>query len=252
MSDIKVAVINACSALTDRQVRVAVKALQAQVDKHFAPAWGIDADLVVVPRGVPPPPRHWWLTLVDHSKHAQVLGLHDLSDEGLPQSKVFAKSDMESGHHWTVTTSHELLEMLVDPDVQLTTFIQTGAHAGTLYAYEICDPCQSDRFAYRIDGIPVSDFLYPSWFEQFRAADPETVFDYRQHIDGPFHLLNGGYIDVYHLGSGGWTQQFPAGTAAVHPAHRTVGPRRQRRRLPRDQWRTSQPRWTRTRSPSRR
>jgi hypothetical protein len=42
------------------------------------------------------------------------VGYHDLTNEGLPLGKVFAGSDMVNGYNWTVTASHELLEMLID------------------------------------------------------------------------------------------------------------------------------------------
>jgi hypothetical protein len=48
---------------------------------------------------------------------------------------------------WTVQLSHEVVEMLVDPDL-------TGD--------EVCDPVEED--AYRLDGVWVSDFVTPAWF----------------------------------------------------------------------------------------
>jgi len=42
-------------------------------------------------------------------------GHHDLTPDGLPVGKSFAGTDKHFGHSWTVTASHELLEMLADP-----------------------------------------------------------------------------------------------------------------------------------------
>lgn len=54
MASIKVAVVNASRTLTDNQVKSAVSALQTQVHRDFASAWGIDADLTFVPKGGKP------------------------------------------------------------------------------------------------------------------------------------------------------------------------------------------------------
>ena len=40
----------------------------------------------------------------------------------------------------------------------------------SLYAYEVCDACEADQFGYDIDGVLVSDFVFPSWFESFWSA----------------------------------------------------------------------------------
>src|SRR2546425_8365467 len=114
MATIKIAVINATSdvVLSDAEAAPAVNALQEQVTSDFAPVWGTDADLTFVPRGQTPPAGSWWLSLLDSSDQANALGYHDLTSEGLPLGKAFVKTDKDEGLAWTVTASHELLEML--------------------------------------------------------------------------------------------------------------------------------------------
>ncbi len=56
MADIKVAVINASTVLTDAQVQAVVPAPQTKVHSHFAPAWGLDAALAFVPKTPKPAP----------------------------------------------------------------------------------------------------------------------------------------------------------------------------------------------------
>ncbi len=124
MANIQVSVINASTVLTDDQVKVALPALQTQVRRDFAPAWGVDADLSFVPQGSKPVPGSWWLVILDNSDQAGALGYHDLTEEGLPLGKVFAGTDKHYGNEWTVTASHELLEMLGDPDVNLTALVR--------------------------------------------------------------------------------------------------------------------------------
>lgn len=235
MANIKIAIINGSTVLTDEQVKKALPALQTQVTRDFAPAWGIDADLEFIPKGKKLPAKYWWLVMLDNSDQAGALGYHDVTKDGLPLGKVFVKSDLQYGLQWTVTASHELLEMLGDPDINLTAFVQHSNTSGRLYAYEVCDACEDDSFGYKIGNVLVSDFVFPSWFESFRKKG--TQFDFCKHITAPFQLINGGYIGVFDVGSGGgWTQLNAEGTPHSYAARPKVGARRERRRTPRDQW----------------
>src|SRR5262249_32075036 len=151
MSQIKIAVINESTVVKDADVTAAVHALQTQVHDHFAPAWGIDADLTIVPKTVRPPDGSWWLVVLDNADHAGAVGHHAVTNDGLPLGKVFARTTMIDGGVWTVTASHELLEMLGDPEINLTVFVQKGQqNAGRMYAYEVCDACEDDQFGYKI------------------------------------------------------------------------------------------------------
>jgi hypothetical protein len=241
MSLINVSVINACSVLTDSDIQPVVDALQKQVDNDFGPAWGVDAKLSFVPQGGSPPAGSWWLLILDDSDQAGALGYHDLTSEGLPLGKVFAGTDLKFGTNWTVTASHELLEMLGDPNINLTVFIQNNSATGRLYAYEVCDACESDQFGYLIGNVLVSDFVYPAWFEDFRAAN-STQFDQGQRITQPLQLLAGGYIGMFDVTSGSGWQQLTARKEDLRIEMRgNVGSRRERRRTLREQWLRSRP-----------
>lgn len=236
----QISVINASTVLTDDQVRPVVDALQQQVTSHFYPAWGADAELTFLPNNPPPPPGTWWLSILDGSDQAGALGYHDLTTDGLPIGKVFAGTDLKTGNNWTVTASHELLEMLADPNINLTVFVQSDQSTGILYAYEVCDACEADNLGYQIGNVTVSDFVFPAWFEGFRTTG-STRFDQGNQIKNPLELLAGGYIGVFNVNSGsGWQQQ----TAQKQPnvlSRGNVGSRRERRRTPREQWLVSHP-----------
>lgn len=236
MANIRVAVINASTVLTDDQVQAAVPALQTQVHRDFAPVWGIDADLSFVASGAQPDPGLWWVIILDNSDQAGALGYHDVTDQGLPLGKVFAGTDLQYGNQWTITTSHELLEMLADPEINLTVFVQPSERAGTLYAYEVCDACEADGLGYDIGGTLVSDFVYPAWFESSRQSG-STQFDYANRIQAPLQLLPGGYIGAFDVTTGtGWHQITAQGAALTYSMRPRVGSRRERRRTPRDEW----------------
>jgi len=232
----QISVINESTVLTDSDVTPVVSALQQQVSNDFRPIWGLDAQLTMVPQGTQPPSGTWWLVILDDSDQAGALGYHDLTPDGLPIGKVFAASDLKFGTSWSVTTSHELLEMLADPNINLTVFVQDTDTAGTLYAYEVCDACEDDSFAYTIDDVLVSDFVYPTWFESFRAQG-SVQFDQRSKIQSPLELLEGGYIGIFSVTGGSGWQQLTAERTLTNLRHRgPVGSRRERRSVPRNQW----------------
>ena len=207
IAPIQISVINASTVLSDAEIRPVIDALQKQVTNDFRPAWGVDAELAFISTGAEPLAGTWWLTILDDSDQAGALGYHDLTPDGLPIGKVFAGTDLKYGSNWTVTASHELLEMLGDPNINLTVMVQTSEeNAGKLYAYEVCDACEDDSFSYKIGDANVSDFVFPSWFEDFRA-EGSTQFDQTRKINGPLVLLKGGYIGVFDITAGsGWQQ----------------------------------------------
>jgi hypothetical protein len=237
----QISVINESTVLADADVVPVVTALQKQVSNDFLPVWGTSATLNIVPKGTQPPAGSWWLVLLDDSDQANALGYHDLTTEGLPIGKAFAASDLKAGTSWTVTASHELLEMLGDPNINLSVFVQDNNTNGILYAYEVCDACEDDSLGYQIDNVLLSDFVYPAWFESFRG-EGSTQFDRLNKIQKPFQLLVNGYIGTFNVSAGsGWQQQ----TSEQRPTSLThrggIGTRRERRSVPREMWINSLP-----------
>lgn len=221
-----VALINQSSALTDADVRAAAAALNVQVNRDFTKAWGIDCMVQAITKGKKPPGGAWWLVLLDNSDVADALGYHDLTNENLPLGKVFVETSRAAGDSWSVTASHELLEMLADPYLWDTVGPYTG---GKLYAKEVCDPCEAQE--YDIDGVPVSDFVYPAYF----GTGPGTKLNHLGGLDTPLTLLPGGYLS-YWTPTGGWKQMYARrgdegdATTALK-ARASVGSRRERRAM---------------------
>jgi hypothetical protein len=226
-----IAIINRSTVLKDDQVAPIVAALQKQVLNDFAPIWGLDARLEFFGSKKKAPKNAWWLTVFDNSDQADALGYHDISPAGKPLGKAFAKSDLDSGLEPSTTISHELLEMLADPDINLAAQVDE-----LIYAYEVCDPCEADDFGYRIDGVLVSDFVTPEWFAP--TAKVAGPYDFRKKIAKPLGLLHGGYLQYLDLRSSGGWQQVQA-QKALSRARARVGSRRERRRTPRAEWQVS-------------
>lgn len=231
---IHIDIINASTVLTDTEIASAIPALQIQINRDFYPAWGVKANLFFVAKGHKPAKGHWWMVIMDNSDISGALGYHDLTSEGLPIGKVFAATDQQYGLSWTVTLSHELVEMLADPDVNLAAQVSDAM----FYSYETADPVEADALGYTIDGVLVSDFITPEWFENM-PHPIGTKFDYQGHLKKPLQLAPGGYISVLNIhASQGWIQ-LTAQTASPQEAYgkrAKVGSRRAKRILPRREW----------------
>jgi hypothetical protein len=209
---IKIAVINeaAKEKVPARDLAKVVAALQKQVERDFAPVWGIEAHLSLVREGEALPKDAWWLTLHDDCDRAGQLGYHDLTSAGLPLGKAFIATAEHDDMPWSVVLSHELLEMLIDPYINLSAFVR-ASRSGLLYGYEVCDPVRSD--VYRIDGVHVSNFVYPDWFlpPQLRS---NAQLDHLEKIRKPLQIRPGGYAIFNELGAAhkkGWRSQSARG-----------------------------------------
>lgn len=232
---IKVAILNQSTAVKDVDVLACVKALQIQVGSDFYQYWGISAQLNFHPSKIAPP-NAWQLVILDDSDQADALGYHELTPTGLPLGKVFANSDLQAGTSWTVTASHELLEMLADPDINDVAEVDNADGSITMYAKEVCDAVEADALGYHVQGVLLSNFVTPAWFMPNIGRAP---FDFQRIITTPLALAAGGYISVLKIPSGTaqWTQitadKKPGGPAALR------GSRRWRRQFPDKYWRRS-------------
>lgn len=174
-------------------------ALARYANEHIAPVWGTPCDLVTaeeIPSGA------WAIVFTNTADVAGVLGYHDVTADGLPLSKVFVHTAKHYGEKPSVTAAHELAEMLVDPDIALA----AQAPSGDFWAYEACDPVQDEE--YEIDGVTVSNFIYPSFFEAFRVGRLGEKYDHLGTLSDPFSLRPGGYMPIFSVGQGSWTQIF--------------------------------------------
>jgi hypothetical protein len=222
-----IAITNASTCLTDAQVEAAIPALQRQVSQDFKAYWDTDCSLTYLPKDQPLIPGWWQIVLTDNPDQAGALGYHEMTSQGTPLGKVFARLDIRSGSSWTVTLSHELLEMLADPWINLC----AQGSDGKVYALEVCDAVEADGLGYEIDGLLVSDFITPSWFEPTEA----DRVDFKRRISQPFEIAPGGYISVLEP-SKGWTQITAKGLGGP-PMVR--GSRRQRRTVAKWAWEKS-------------
>ncbi len=112
----QIAVINESTAISDADVQNMLPAFDQQWNKDLLPVWGVDAaTFAFVPKGQTPASGTWWVVFLDDSDQAGALAYHDLTNEGLPISKVFVKTILADKASVSVGATHEICEMAVDP-----------------------------------------------------------------------------------------------------------------------------------------
>jgi hypothetical protein len=190
-----IAVFNKAATPLGFQLKDLIAAMQVYVDEYVAPVWGTPAKLVHTRDFVK---GAWAMVFLDSADQKDALAYHDLTPDGLPESKVFVKTTLDDRQSVSVAASHELVEMLVDPATNLMT---TGPDPKTIYAYESADPVEALDFD--VQGMRMSDFVYPSYFEAFHKAR-SVQFDYLNKVKKPFQILPDGYQIVFRHGK--WTQ----------------------------------------------
>jgi hypothetical protein len=196
---IHIQVVNESTVLIDDQVKQCLEALQLQCSRDFYPAYSLWAELYFVPKGQKPDPTHWELVFADDSDQVGALGYHETTVNNDPIGFVFVKTAEEDGLSWTVTASHELIEMLGNPGISAVKEEDHADGSMTFRFKELCDACEGDEFGYKItisDGteILVSDFVLPHYWDPISPAG--TKLDFCGKITKPFEILTDGYLAV--------------------------------------------------------
>ena len=206
MNSSKVALINQTNdgAVSPATLQQYAAALQQQVDNHLAPAWNVRADISVLDAGAVIPQGTSPLNIVNAL--AGQAGVHT-NDQGQLSAEAV------NGDQLSITLSHELLEMLVDPSgTRVTRAPDLDPYSGGQlvdYLVEVCDPCVVH--SYDIDGVPVSDFVLPSFYD----PDATGNVDFAGFLAGPLTVPLGCYISWLDPVDNRWHELQPDGTFFV-------------------------------------
>ena len=97
---------------------------------------------------------------------AEAGACHSVLSDGTPVAIVDA-NQADTGFPWTVSASHELFEMMVDPHLAR---VSPNA-AGGYWLDEVADPVQD--FTHWVRGVRLADFVYPAWY--YNATGPQDA-----------------------------------------------------------------------------
>jgi hypothetical protein len=244
---IQISIANQSTLFADADLPALANALAIQIKRDVYPAWGVDAQMFYCPTGKNPPASHWVLALIDNADVAGALGYHETTPTGLPLGKAFVATTKAAGDQISVTVSHEIIEMIGDPSINLTAEVDDASgNPSKFYSRELCDAVEDDSCGYDIvipvgwpgagTSVLVSDFVLPAWFQPGMPGP----YAFKTALTAPFQLAVNGYIGMLDLANlaAGWQQVLPAKASLKTrlAARPHMGSRRMRRALPRSQW----------------
>ncbi len=178
----------------------AAAALQKQATRDFTPLWMTRSEVSAFARLEDMPLDYWPIIIKADIGDPSAAGYHE-DDHGQPFALVQYSDD------WTLTASHELLEMLADPfgrRMVAGNSPKTG-QGRVKFLVEVCDPCEDKKFAYTVNEIVVSDFYTPHFFDPVPA--PGVRYSYTNSIKQPRQVLKNGYLSWFDLASKTWWQR---------------------------------------------
>jgi hypothetical protein len=181
---VRIAVMSESARVSDADLQFMAEACHRQAIE-CADAWSLPRIVVsFYRRGTDLPPATTNLmSIVDTIDVDSALGYHT-DYGGIIYGLVLAQDTVGTG----VTLSHEILEMLVDPDAE--------EWRGDV-ALEVCDPVEADVYQsppVTILGetrqVLLSNYVYPAWFD-VAASGP---YDRMGKLTAPLAMTSGGYV----------------------------------------------------------
>ena len=209
MSVIQVGLVDTTGEIDVDLVHSASIALNVQVTRDLPQFWPMTATVTYLPSPKKIPVGIWPVQLVKSLPPGEG-GFHS-DKHKQPYAKVIASPNDNT---WTIDASHEILEMLVDPygnrmqssvAIEITSAGKIQDGTGQFgYLVEACDPCEDNSYAYTINGIAVSDFITPHFYDPMVTAG--TRYSFTGAIKAPRQILPGGYISWVNTVQDEWQQ----------------------------------------------
>lgn len=203
-----ISIINRSLTIPDPALQRVIRAINRQIREDFEPYWSFGATLRLEGKVGKRPNKESLLDLRgdaiiylwDKPNVEEALGYHDTNARGIPYGFVFTELSKKLDEQWSVTLSHEALELLADAQVNL--LIQ-GPHPEkptleVFHWFEMCDAVQSQT--YQIDGVEVSNFVLPLYFtkeEQEGGRNDFLGMLTKRNGLASFGVAPGGYIGFF-------------------------------------------------------
>ncbi len=209
-----ITIINMTSGkIKDGEVQSVIRAINRQIAEDFEPYWSFGARLRLEGNSSSKPSKQSpvdmrgdaILYLWDKTNMKGAFGYHMNNNKGIPYGFVFTELSKKLGEDWSVTLSHEALELIGDPQVNL---LVQGPHPDgsgkfVFHSYEMCDAVQDEW--YEIDGVKVSNFVLPLYFTETDEAGGRNDFlgrEYNGKKLKSFNINPGGYVSFFDPATG--------------------------------------------------
>lgn len=208
MSVIQVGLVDTTGSINGDLVQAAAAALNIQVTRDLPQFWNVQATVQYLPNHGKIPTGVWPVQLVKELPPGE--GGYHLDKHNQPYSKVIANPNDDT---WTIDASHETIEMLVDPyGNRMQSSVAIEIVGGKIqdgtgqfnYLVEACDPCEANGYGYTINGIVVSDFLTPHFYDPMVTSG--TRYSFTGALTAPRQILPGGYISFVNQETDEWQQ----------------------------------------------
>src|SRR5260370_13334659 len=180
-----VALVADTKKITPSQLTKVAAALQKQATRDFGPLWDIEANVSGFAKLEDVPTDYWPVIVSEDIKTPGAEGVHE--DKNRPPFYLVQFSD-----GWSLTASHETLEMLADPFGNRVVAGKSPkpGQGRVNFLVEVCDPCEDQQFAYTVNGVTVSDFYTPHFFDP--VAESSVRYSYTGALKAPRTILSGG------------------------------------------------------------
>lgn len=205
-----ISIVNLSRPLSDAVVQKVVRAINVQLERDVEPYWHFGGTCRLEGPTAEQPDFETLsslrgeaiIYLLDTVSPDDVLGYHDANARGIPFGCVFTQLSKELGEPWSVTLSHEVLELVGDANVN--TFAaephpdpRQGGRT-VFHWWELCDAVQNQ--SHSIDGVRVSDFVLPLYFTP--DAEPGGRNNFLGQVGrakplDSFGVTAGGYVGFY-------------------------------------------------------
>jgi hypothetical protein len=188
--------------ISDADLLAAIRAINQQIANDFVPYWSMPATLrlegtllkearanaAAVIRG------DAILYVTSATAKDDPEGFHDRNFRGVPYGVVYSQISEQTGDPWSVTFSHEALELIADP--QANNYVMGPAlhdpRKKVFFWFEMCDAVSSQT--YTIDGIALQNFLLPAYFE---PPTPGARTNFLGTDLEPFGIAPESYVGYY-------------------------------------------------------
>jgi hypothetical protein len=199
MLPVHVGLVSQSKTISAQAVMQTAAALQKQVIRDYAAIWKVNATVSAFAALGDMPNGYWPVIVMDNIHTAGASGVHQ-DKNGQPYALV------EASDSWSLTASHEVLEMLTDPfGNRLVAGRSPKPGQGRVeFLVEVGDPCEDATFAYTANGITVSDFITPHFFDPVASATAR--YSFTGAVKKPRQVLKGGYLSWHEPISDHWWQ----------------------------------------------